>query len=90
MKKYLSYLSTIGLGIFVIGFLWSWYQNGEVFKFIDGQISKYLVYIGVLMTFPEYIYKFIHFNEYRKENFGCFIYIGFILIIILLHLYFNK
>ena len=90
MKKILNILSIVGLAIFTIGFLWSWYQNGTALSFTQGHISTYLIYGGVLMTLPLYFYKFIHFNEYRKENLANIAYIGIVLIIIFFYIFLKK
>ena len=90
LKKTIEIIGNIGTLIFLIYFVISLvvYQTLNGFKNAD--ILRYLLYIATLMILPKYIYRFAHFNEYRKENIGNLIFLGIILIIILLHIYFNK
>lgn len=90
LKKTIEIIGNIGTLIFLIYFAISIVLYQTLNGFLDNDYLRYMVYIGSIMIFPKYIYKFAHFNEYRKENIGNLIFLGIILIIILLHLYFNK
>lgn len=90
LKKTIEIISNIGTLIFLIYFIKSLVLYQTLYGFLNNDYLRYMVYIGSVMIITKYIYKFAHFNEYRKENIGNLIFLGIILIISLLHFYFNK
>lgn len=83
LKKTIEIISNIGTLIFFIYFVISIVLYQTLNGFLDNDYLRYMVYIGSIMIFPEYIYKFAHFNEYRKENIGNLIFLGIITLIII-------
>lgn len=90
LKKIVEVLGNIGTLIFLIYFITSLVLYKTLNGFKNDDLLRYLLYIATMMIIPKYIYRFAHFKEYRKENIGNLIFFGIILIIILLHFYFNK
>lgn len=60
MKKFLSYLSTLGSICVVIALILLLIGNYETFR--------YLLFIGVIIQFPYNCYKMWHWEEYKNEN----------------------
>lgn len=83
LKKTIEIISNIGTLIFLIYFVISIVLYQTLNGFLDNDYLRYMVYIGSIMIFPKYIYKFAHFNEYRKENIGNLIFLGIITLIII-------
>lgn len=83
LKKTIEIISNIGTLIFLIYFVISIVLYQTLNGFLDNDYLRYMVYTGSIMIFPKYIYKFVHFNEYRKENIGNLIFLGIITLIII-------
>lgn len=83
LKKTIEIISNIGTLIFLIYFVISIVLYQTLNGFLYNDYLRYMVYIGSIMIFPKYIYKFAHFNEYRKENIGNLIFLGIITLIII-------
>ena len=63
MKKYLSYLSTLGIICVLIAIAWLLMAKGNLrlmyYKFL---------FIGMIIQFPFNCYKMWHWEEYKNEN----------------------
>ena len=85
LKKIVETLGNIGTLVFLIYFITSLVLYKTLNGFKNDDFLRYLLYIATMMIIPKYIYRFAHFNEYRKENIGNIIFIITIMIIIIIH-----
>ena len=83
LKKVLELINNIGLLIFFCSIVASLFMHQTPFGFKHNDILRYMLYVGVSMTFPLYVYKFVHFKEYRKENIGNLIFLAIMILIII-------
>ena len=60
MKKFLFYLSNLGIICVLIALILLLIGNYETYK--------YLLFIGVIIQFPYNCYKMWHWEEYKNEN----------------------
>ena len=84
MKKFLSYLSTLGSICVLIALILLLIGNYEIYK--------YLLFIGIIIQFPYNCYKMWHWEEYKNENRfnSVFIHVLLAAIMILLLILFEK
>ena len=63
MKKFLSYLSTLGIICVLIAIAWLLMAKGN----LRLMYHKFL-FIGMIIQFPFNCYKMWHWEEYKNEN----------------------
>lgn len=89
LRKFLTYLSYAGGILFVLYMLGSlaWYHTTNGFKHSD--TLRYLMYVGVFMMFPLWIYKLCHFKEFKSENVNLLVTCGIIILLAILFIIFK-
>ncbi|MBR1901855.1 MAG: hypothetical protein IJ826_02615 [Bacteroidaceae bacterium] len=67
MKKFLSYLSSLGIICVLTAIVWVLIAKGNLWvaRFAP---TRYLALIGIIIQFPYSCYKMWHWEEYEKEN----------------------
>ena len=67
LKKILSYLSNLGSVCIFVAIAWVLIAEGSlnIGRFVP---SRYLLFIGTILTFPLGCYKMWHWEEYKNEN----------------------
>lgn len=87
MKKFLSYLSTLGIICVLIAIAWLLMAKGN----LKLMYYKFL-FIGMIIQFPFNCYKMWHWEEYKNENRfnSVFIHVLLAAIMILLLILFEK
>ena len=69
LKKFATYFYYVGCLVFAIGFIGDFaVKHIDAFAFIHRRILTYLMWIGVGLMLPLFIYKDFHHKEFKKEN----------------------
>lgn len=67
MKKFLSYLGTLGIICVLTAIVWVLIAKGSLWV-VRFAPSRYLALIGIIVQFPFSCYKMWHWEEYKNEN----------------------
>ena len=89
LRKFLTYLSYAGGMLFILYLIGSaaWHHTMNGFK--DSDTLRYLMYVGVFMMFPLWIYKLCHFKEFKSENMHLLVTWGLIIVLAILFMIFK-
>ena len=81
LRKFVTYLNYFACLVFAIGLVGDFaVKHIDAFAFIHRRILTYLMWIGVGLMLPLFIYKDFHHKEFKKENKERWIHTGVILI----------
>ena len=89
LRKFLTYLSYAGGMLFILYLIGSaaWHHTMNGFK--DSDTLRYLMYVGVFMMFPLWIYKLCHFKEFKSENVNRLVLVGIMIVLTILFMVFK-
>jgi len=69
LRKFVTYLNYFACVVFAIGFIGDFaVKHIDAFAFVHRRIMTYLMWIGVGLMLPQFIYKDFHHKEFKTEN----------------------
>lgn len=84
LKKFLTYLSYVGIGLFILYFVASMAFYHTTYGFKHSDALRYIMYLSVFMQSFFWVYKLWHFREYEEENQNRLQRIGVIVLLIVI------
>lgn len=89
LRKFLTYLSYAGGILFILYLIGSVAWHHTTYGFKNSDTLLYLMYVGVFMMFPLWIYKLCHFKEFKSENVNHLVAVGIMIVLTILFIIFK-